>query len=64
MSFEDQSSNETGQRPDFRFDPLFFCKYGEGQTIAQAKADLFVVKFRDILEIFLLLDIFPPLAEL
>ena len=36
----------------------------EGQTIAQTKADLFVVKYRDILEIFLLLDIFPPLAEL
>ena len=36
----------------------------EGQTIAQTKADLFVVKYRDIFEIFLLLDIFPPLAEL
>ena len=63
MSFEDQSSNETGQRPDFRFDPLGFVNM-EGQTIAQTKADLSVVKYRDILEIFLLLDIFPPLAEL
>ena len=36
----------------------------EGQTIAQTNADLFVVKYRDIFEIFLLLDIFPPLAEL
>ena len=63
MSFEDQSSNETGQRPDFRFDPLGFVNM-EGQTIVQTNADLFVVKYRDILEIFLLLDIFPPLAEL
>ena len=63
MSFENQSSSETGQRPDFRFDPLGFVNM-EGQTIAQTKADLFVVKYRDILEIFLLLDIFPPLAEL
>ena len=63
MSFEEQSSNRTGQRPDFRFDPLGFVNM-EGQTIAQTKADLFVVKYRDILEIFLLLDIFPPLAEL
>ena len=63
MSSEDPSSNETGQRPDFRFDPLSFVNM-EGQTIAQTKADLFVVKYRDILEIFLLLDIFPPLAEL
>ena len=63
MSFENQSSSETGQRPDFRFDPLFFFKYG-GSTIAQTNADLFVVKYRDIFEIFLLLDIFPPLAEL
>ena len=63
MSFEDQSSSETGQRPDFRFDPLGFVNM-EGQTIAHTKADLFVVKYRDILEIFLLLDIFPPLAEL
>ena len=58
MSFEDQSSNETGQRPDFRFDPLGFVNM-EGQTIVQTK-----VNYRDILEIFLLLDIFPPLAEL
>ena len=36
----------------------------EGQTIAQTKADLFVVKYCDIFKIFLLLDIFPPLAEL
>ena len=58
MSFEEQSSNETGQRPDFRFDPLGFVNM-EGQTIVQTK-----VNYRDILEIFLLLDIFPPLAEL
>ena len=63
MSFENQSSSETGQRPDFRFDPLGFVNM-EGQTIAQTKADLFVVKYRDILEIFLLMDIFPPLTEL
>ena len=63
MSSGEQSSNETGQRPDFRFDPLGFVNM-EGQTIAQTKADLFVVKYRNILEIFLLLDIFPPLAEL
>ena len=59
MSFEDQSSSETGQRPVFRFDPLGFVNM-EGQTIAQTKADLLVVNYRDILEIFLLLDIFPP----
>ena len=63
MSFEEQSSSQTGQRPDFRFDPLGFVNM-EGQTIAQTKADFFVVKYCDIFEIFLLLDIFPPLAEL